>query len=93
MEVFIPLMVQYVFMGILGGVTRVLVHIYNYGIRKVGKKKDRYIVHVPLGAVAGLLSWYAVEMLRMTNHLTAFFAGYFAPSFLQHLAKKKEWGE
>ena len=85
--------IEYVLVGVAGAATRVLIHIYNYGLAKIKEQPERYAAHLPLGAVAGGICYYLVTELGWTNHLTAFFMGYFAPSFLQHLAKKKEWAE
>ena len=87
------LLIEYVLVGAAGAATRLLIHIYNYGLTKIKEKPERYIAHLPLGAVAGGIVHYLVTTLGWSNHLTSFFAGYFAPSFLQHLAKKKEWSE
>ena len=82
-------LLEYVLVGAAGAATHVCIHIYNYGLAKIRETPARYLAHLPLGAVAGGICHYFVTELGWSNHLTAFFAGYFAPSFLQNLAKKK----
>jgi len=83
-------LVEYILLGAVGALARILVHIHNYGLAKI--RLDRCLSHLGLGAIAGYIAWYLIITMGLTNHLTALSFGYMAPSLVEHALKKGELG-
>jgi len=83
-------LVEYLLLGVVGALARILVHIHNYGLAKI--RLERCIAHLALGAVAGYVAYYMILTMQLTNHLTAMAFGYMAPSLIDHILKKGELG-
>jgi len=83
-------LVEFVVLGVVGAVARIMVHIYNYGVVRIAK--DRVGAHLVLGAIFGYVAYLLVNIYGWTNHLTALSLGYMAPSVAEHILKKGEIG-
>jgi len=79
------LMLQYIVLGALGALCRILVQIYRD--KKITQTREEVAAELTLGAITGYVVYCLIIFYDWTNHLTALACGFTAPDFIENLLK------